>query len=124
MSHILIIDDEAGIRDTLAMIFEYEKHSVITAESGTEGVKLIGEGTPLDCILLDVKMPGMDGLETLQKIRQIRQDVPVIMISGLSDQDQAVSLIRLGAFDYLLKPFRLEVVEESVRRALKLARLD
>ena len=90
MSQILIIDDEAGIRDTLAMIFEYEKHTVTTAESGTEGVKLLSQGTPTDCILLDVKMPGMDGIETLQKIRQIRQDVPVIMISGHGTIETAV----------------------------------
>src|SRR5258707_9253008 len=103
MSHILIIDDEAGIRDTLAMIFEYEKHTVTTAESGTEGVKLISDGTPVDCILLDVKMPGMDGLETLQKIRLIREDVPVIMISGHGTIETAVEATKLGAFDFLEK---------------------
>ncbi len=104
MSQILIIDDEAGIRDTLAMIFEYEKHTVTTAESGTEGVKLLSQGTPTDCILLDVKMPGMDGIETLQKIRQIRQDVPVIMISGHGTIETAVEATKLGAFDFLEKP--------------------
>ena len=60
MAHILIIDDEIGIRDTLAMIFEYEQHQVSTAESGIEGLRMANTSeTPIDCILLDVKMPGM-----------------------------------------------------------------
>ena len=124
MSQILIIDDEAGIRDTLAMIFEYEKHTVTTAESGTEGVKLISEGTPVDCILLDVKMPGMDGIETLQKIRQIRQDVPVIMISGHGTIETAVEATKLGAFDFLEKPPDREKLLLVVRNATQKKQLE
>ena len=124
MSHILIIDDEAGIRDTLAMIFEYEKHSVITAESGTEGVKLISDGMPVDCILLDVKMPGMDGLETLQKIRSIRDDVPVIMISGHGTIETAVEATKLGAFDFLEKPPDREKLLLLVRNATQRKQLE
>jgi two-component system nitrogen regulation response regulator NtrX len=124
MSQILIIDDEAGIRDTLAMIFEYEKHTVTTAESGTEGVKLIAEGTPVDCILLDVKMPGMDGMEALQKIRQIRQDVPIIMISGHGTIETAVEATKLGAFDFLEKPPDRERLLLLVRNATQKKQLE
>jgi two-component system nitrogen regulation response regulator NtrX len=124
MSHILIIDDEAGIRDTLAMIFEYEKHTVTTAESGTEGVKLVTEGTPIDVILLDVKMPGMDGLETLQKIRLIREDVPVIMISGHGTIETAVEATKLGAFDFLEKPPDREKLLLVVRNATQKKQLE
>jgi DNA-binding NtrC family response regulator len=124
MSHILIIDDEAGIRDTLAMIFEYEKHTVTTAESGTEGLKLVGEGTPIDVILLDVKMPGMDGLETLQKIRQVREDVPVIMISGHGTIETAVEATKLGAFDFLEKPPDREKLLLVVRNATQKKQLE
>lgn len=124
MAQILIIDDEAGIRDTLAMIFEYEKHTVTTAESGTEAVKFISEGTPVDCILLDVKMPGMDGLETLQKIRQIRQDVPVIMISGHGTIETAVEATKLGAFDFLEKPPDREKLLLVVRNATQKRQLE
>ena len=64
-------------------------------------------------------MPGLSGVQLLNRVLKLYPGTPVIMISGFSDQDQAVSLIKLGAFDYLLKPFRLEVVEDSVRRALE-----
>jgi two-component system, NtrC family, nitrogen regulation response regulator NtrX len=104
MSHILIIDDEAGIRDTLAMIFEYENHQVTTAESGVEGLKIAETGEPIDCILLDVKMPGIDGLETLERLKEIRSDIPVIMISGHGTIETAVEATKRGAFDFLEKP--------------------
>jgi len=124
MSHLLIIDDEAGIRDTLAMIFEYEKHTVTTAESGTEGVKIMTEGNPIDVILLDVKMPGMDGLETLQKIRKLREDVPVIMISGHGTIETAVEATKLGAFDFLEKPPDREKLLLVVRNATQKKQLE
>ncbi len=105
MAHILIIDDEAGIRDTLAMIFEYEQHKVTTAESGFEGLKIAQEPEAvIDCILLDVKMPGMDGIETLEKLKEVRPEVPVIMISGHGTIETAVEATKRGAFDFLEKP--------------------
>jgi DNA-binding NtrC family response regulator len=105
MAHILIIDDEAGIRDTLAMIFEYEQHQVTTAESGIEGLRIANQSDqPIDCILLDVKMPGMDGLETLEKIKEILPETPVIMISGHGTIETAVEATKRGAFDFLEKP--------------------
>jgi two-component system nitrogen regulation response regulator NtrX len=105
MAHILIIDDEAGIRDTLAMIFEYESHQVTTAESGIEGLRIAQQAEgPIDCILLDVKMPGMDGIETLEKLKEVRPEVPVIMISGHGTIETAVEATKRGAFDFLEKP--------------------
>jgi len=117
MAHILIIDDEAGIRDTLAMVFEYEKHTVTTAESGIEGLRIASGGgaavgahhadaelPAIDCILLDVKMPGMDGLETLEKLKEVRPEVPVIMISGHGTIETAVEATKRGAFDFVEKP--------------------
>ena len=124
MANILIIDDEPGIRDTLAWIFEYEKHVVLTAESGSEGVKIINNGTPVDCILLDVKMPGMDGIETLQRIREIRADVPVIMISGHGTIETAVEATKLGAFDFLEKPPDREKLLLIVRNATEKKHLE
>jgi DNA-binding NtrC family response regulator len=69
-------------------------------------------------VLTDVSMPGLSGLELLNRVVQLYPGTPVIIVSGMSDEEQAQSLIRQGAFDYLLKPFRLEVVEDSVRRAI------
>jgi DNA-binding NtrC family response regulator len=69
-------------------------------------------------VLTDISMPGLSGLDLLNRVVQLYPATPVIIVSGMSDQEQAQSLIRHGAFDYLLKPFRLEVVEDSVRRAI------
>jgi DNA-binding NtrC family response regulator len=73
-------------------------------------------------VLTDISMPGVSGLELLGHVLQKYPRIPVIVISGISDQEHAVGLIKLGAFDYLLKPFRLEVVEKSVKRAVEYSR--
>jgi len=124
MANILIIDDEAGIRDTLAWIFEYEKHSVLTAESGSGGLKILNDNTPVDCIILDVKMPQMDGIETLGRIREIRPDIPVIMISGHGTIETAVEATKLGAFDFLEKPPDREKLLLIVRNATEKKHLE
>lgn len=118
MAHILIIDDEAGIRDTLAMIFEYEQHRVTTAESGVDGLKIAERGEPIDCILLDVKMPVLDGLDTLERMRQIRPDIPVIMISGHGTIETAVEATKRGAFDFVEKPPDRQKLLLLVRNAI------
>jgi DNA-binding NtrC family response regulator len=119
MAHILIIDDEQGIRDTLAMIFDYENHRVTTSESGIEGLKIVQSGEPIDCILLDVKMPGIDGLETLDRIKEIRAEIPVIMISGHGTIETAVEATKRGAFDFLEKPPDRQKLLLLVRNAIE-----
>ena len=117
MADILVVDDDDVIRDTLCELLsqEYECQTAETAERAL--AKL--EAQSFDVVLTDISMPGLSGMELLRRVLQMYPGTPVIMISGLSDQEQAQSLISHGAFDYLLKPFRLEVVEESVKRALK-----
>ncbi|HEY6806448.1 MAG TPA: response regulator [Pyrinomonadaceae bacterium] len=118
MAAILIVDDDDIIRDTLFELLstEYQCETAETAETAL--AKL--EAQRFDVVLTDISMPGLSGVQLLNRVLKLYPGTPVIMISGLSDQDQAVSLIKLGAFDYLLKPFRLEVVEDSVKRALQL----
>lgn len=118
MAHILIVDDETGIRDTLAMIFEYEQHTVTTAESGVDAVKMLADGLHVDCILLDVKMPVMDGLETLERIREMQIDTPVVMISGHGTIETAVEATKRGAFDFLEKPPDRQKLLLLVRNAI------
>lgn len=122
MADILIVDDDEIIRDTLNELLstEYECQTAETAERAL--AKL--ESEHFDVVLTDISMPGLSGLDLLGRVLHLYPGTPVILISGIGDQEHAQSLIKLGAFDYLLKPFRLEVVEESVRRALKVPGLD
>jgi DNA-binding NtrC family response regulator len=117
MAQILVVDDDDVIRDTLCELLasNYPCQTASTAEEAL--LKL--EAQPFDVVLTDISMPGLSGSELLSRVLDLYPGTPVIIVSGLSDQDQAQSLITRGAFDYLLKPFRLEVVEESVKRALK-----
>ena len=116
MPKILVVDDDDTIRDTLYELLseEYLCHTAETAEKAF--VRL--ETDSYDVVLTDISMPGLSGLALLGHIRQKFPDTPVIMISGIGDQDHAQDLIKLGAFAFLLKPFSLEVVEESVQRAV------
>ena len=116
MSEILVVDDDDIIRETLCELFaqDHTCHSADTAEAAL--AKL--EAQSFDVVLTDVSMPGLSGLDLLNRVVQHYPGTPVIIVSGLSDQEHAQSLIGRGAFDYVLKPFRLEVVEDSVRRAL------
>lgn len=119
MAHILIVDDEAGIRDTLAMIFEYEQHRVTTAESGLEALKIAEQSDPIDCILLDVKMPGIDGLETLERLKVVHPEIPVIMISGHGNIETAVEATKRGGYDFLEKPPDRQKLLLLVRNAIE-----
>lgn len=118
MAAILLVDDDDAIRDTLYELFSAEHlcHAASTAEMA---LAFIQEQT-YDVILTDISMPGLSGLELLGLLRQSQPDTPVIVVTGISDRSHAEGLIRLGAFDYILKPFRLEDVEESVARALNM----
>ena len=116
MADILVVDDDEVIRETLCELLSLE-YVCQTAETAEEALAKL-EAQVFDVVLTDVSMPGLSGMELLNRVLQLYPGTPVIMISGLSDQEQAQSLLKMGAFDYLLKPFRLEVVEESVRRAI------
>jgi DNA-binding NtrC family response regulator len=117
MATLLIVDDDEAIRDSLYDLFE-EEHRCHIAEMAEQAMKWL-ETDKYDVVLTDISMPGLSGVELLGVIRQQQANTPVIIISGLSDKEHAQGLIDMGAFDYLVKPFRLEKVEESVGRALE-----
>ncbi len=119
---ILIIDDEKDIRTALSGILEDEGYQVLNAESGAEGIECACQELP-DLILLDIWMPGMDGLETLGKLKAQLPQVTVIMISGHGTIETAVRATKLGAFDFIEKPLSLEKVLISVANALRLQEL-
>ena len=123
MQHtILIIDDEKDIRTSLAGILEDEGYQVLSAESGADGIEYAAQELP-DLVLLDIWMPGMDGLETLEKLKKLLPQVTVIMISGHGTIETAVRATKLGAFDFIEKPLSLEKVLISVANALQLQEL-
>jgi|SRR5882672_4615620 len=120
MARVLVVDDDETIRDTLYELLS-EEYVCQTAETAEKAFARL-EADVYDVVLTDISMPGLSGLELLGHIRQRFADTPVIIISGISDQEHAQGLIRLGAFDFLLKPFTLEVVDKSVKRAVEYRR--
>ncbi|WP_147819426.1 sigma-54-dependent transcriptional regulator [Salidesulfovibrio onnuriiensis] len=120
--HILIIDDEEGIRFSLQGILEDEGHEVLGAANGDEGLEMIEADRP-EIVFLDIWMPGMDGLAVLERIKELQKDLPVIMISGHGTIETAVRALKKGAFDFIEKPLSLEKVVVSTRNALEVARL-
>ena len=120
MAKILIVDDDDVIRDTLFELLSIN-YKCDTAETVEQALAKL-EAERFEVVLTDISLPGLSGRELLGRVLLLYPGTPVIVVSGISDQEHAEELIRLGAFDYLLKPFRLEVVEESVRRALQVER--
>jgi two-component system, NtrC family, nitrogen regulation response regulator NtrX len=114
---ILVVDDDAGIRDALRMILEYEGYEVATAPDGKSALDSL-DGSRVDVVLLDVKMPGMDGFEVLDRIVAREGPPPVLMISGHGDIATAVEATRRGAVDFLEKPPQRERILVSIRNAL------
>jgi two-component system nitrogen regulation response regulator NtrX len=122
MKTILVVDDDKSVRDSLKMILEYEHYEVEFAENGEQGLQKL-ERLPVDIVLLDVKMSGMDGIEVLAKIRQRNERLPVLMISGHGTIETAVEATKLGAFDFLSKPLDRDKLLVTIRNALQQAKI-
>ncbi len=117
MANILIIDDEKAIRKTLSEILSYEGYKIDEAADGEEGLKKFAS-TSYDVVLCDIKMPKMDGIEFLEKAREVNSDVPIIVISGHGNIETAVEAVKKGAFDYISKPPDLNRLLITLRNAL------
>jgi len=117
MANILIVDDERGIRNTLRDILEYEKYTVDEAANGQEGLDKIKEND-YDVVFCDIKMPKMDGMEMLAEALKIKEDLPIVVISGHGNTETAVEAVKSGAFDYIAKPPDLNRLLITVRNAL------
>ncbi len=119
-ARILIVDDDASIRESLKRVLEYEDYAVLAAENGPKALEVLGERR-VDLMLLDVKMPGMDGLEVLERARRMRPDQVCIMVSGHGTVQTAVEATKLGAFDFLEKPPDRDRLLLTIRNALQQA---
>ncbi|MEA3312752.1 MAG: sigma-54 dependent transcriptional regulator [Caldisericota bacterium] len=120
---ILIADDEEDVRALLTEVLDEENYTVVTVDNGQKAVDFVAKSSP-DCVLLDVRMPVMDGMEAFLKIREIFPDLPVIFITAYGSSDLAIKAMKKGAYDYLTKPFDIEEVKIKVRKAIELKELS
>jgi two-component system nitrogen regulation response regulator NtrX len=119
---ILVVDDEPAIRDTMRMILEYEGYECLTAGSGAEAVTAVERDAP-DLVFLDIKMPGMDGLETLSRLKGMNDALPVVIVSAHGTASSALEAGRLGAFRFVEKPLSKDYVLDAIREGLELGSL-
>jgi two-component system, NtrC family, nitrogen regulation response regulator NtrX len=117
MAHILVVDDEAPIRETLKEILEYEDFEVSLADNGEKAWQLI-QKNDFDVILCDVKMPGIDGMELLEKVQAFRPEIPMVMISGHGNVEMAIDSTKKGAYDFITKPPDLNRLLITLRNAI------
>ncbi|HMC23022.1 MAG TPA: sigma-54 dependent transcriptional regulator, partial [Thermoanaerobaculia bacterium] len=120
---VLVVDDETAIREAIRMTLEYEGYRVDEARSGEDGIDKATK-VPYDAILLDIKMPVLDGIEVLENLKQQKVPSPVIMVSGHGDIQTAVECTKRGAFDFLEKPLNRDKLLLSVRNAVRTQKLE
>ncbi len=117
---ILVVDDEASMREFLEILLTGEGFRVLTAPNGRAALEIFEkEGPSIDLVIQDLKMPGMDGVELLGRIKARSPDVPVVVITAFSTWDSAVEAMRLGSYDYIRKPFDTDVIRSVVSRAIE-----
>lgn len=121
-ARILVIDDEENIRATLEEFLTLTGYQVATAADGNEGLDRLGAGS-FDLVLSDLKMPGVDGIAVIEWVKETQPELPVIVMTGFATVDTTIRALRLGADDYLLKPFSLDEIERTVESSLEKRRL-
>ncbi|HBE95288.1 MAG TPA: two-component system response regulator [Desulfovibrio sp.] len=117
MAKILLIDDEASFLEVLSKRLETRNLTIATALSGEAGLKILAKDHAVDVVILDVKMPGLDGIETLQMIKKNFPLVEVVMLTGHATVETAIEGMKLGAFDYLMKPCDIDLLVQKVQEA-------
>ncbi|MHC4662578.1 MAG: sigma-54-dependent transcriptional regulator [Planctomycetota bacterium] len=120
---ILVVDDDKSLRDLLSIVLTSSGYEVVTRDSGAAALEIM-ESDKFGCVIQDLKMPGMDGITLLSKIKETRARLPVIIITAFSSWDTAVEAMRLGAYDYIKKPFDNDTIRAVVARALEQKRLS
>lgn len=118
MKQLLVVDDEKEICEFLKVFFEEREYNVVTALSGQEALDAINHVRP-QVVLLDIHMPGMDGMTVLKKIKETYPDIKVIMVTALETQEKIEEAMRLGADNYITKPLSLEYLEKDVQEKIE-----
>lgn len=119
MSKILVVDDDQVIVNVLKRFLEKKNYEVVTASNGMEAIERVKQENP-KVVLLDIYMPGKNGVEVLKEIKQYNKDIGVIMVTAETDEAVGSDALKLGAFDYVIKPFDLEYLEKVLWWKLKL----
>src|SRR6476469_5730454 len=117
-ANILLVDDEPGMLRYIRTLLEVDEYKVETATTGEEALERVQKGLQPDLVLLDLLMPGIDGLQTLEQLRELRPGVKVVMLSCVNDTRKVVQAMRLGAHDYLTKPFQKAELDAVVDQCL------
>lgn len=118
MGHILIVDDQVGIRLLLSEVFKKEGYTTYIVANGIEALQVF-EQNEIDCILLDIKMPGMDGIEILKKVREVDLEIPVFMMTAYGEQDLMEVATSLNVHRFFTKPFNIFDVRDTINQLLK-----
>lgn len=116
---LLLVDDEAPFLEVMTRRLEKREMRVFTALNGEEGLEKLRENPRMDVVVLDVKMPGMDGIETLGEMKKIRPLAEVIMLTGHATVETAIEGMKRGAFDYLMKPCDMDILLEKIQMAVR-----
>jgi len=122
MAHILVVDDKEGMREFFEIFLNKEGHEVSTAARGEEGLELARKGR-FDLAISDIKMPGMDGISLLKGLRELDPQLPVIMITAYPTIESSIEAMRLGAYDYIIKPFSNDEIRIKIAKALEFSTL-
>ena len=119
IANVLLVDDEAPFVQTMIKRLTKRNLNIVTAYSGEEALKQLTKQNDIEIVILDVKMPGMDGIQTLKEIRNRHPLIEVIMLTGHATVETAIKGMKLGAFDYLMKPCEIELLVSKVAEAAK-----
>src|SRR4051812_34541561 len=123
MARILVVDDQEMMRDSLATTLVREGHEVVAAGDGAAAVTRLSSGTRFDLLITDLKMPKMTGMELLAEVKKLRPELPVVLMTAFASVNTAVEAMKLGAYDYIQKPFDGDEIKLLVDRTLEHNRL-
>ena len=123
MDKILVLDDERSLCELLKVVFQKEGYEVLTTPSAKKAIE-IAQGDDIDVVVSDIKLPEMNGLEVLKRLRKIKPELPVLMITAYGTIKEAVEALKIGAYDYIIKPFDVEELKVIVAKALETKRLQ
>jgi nitrogen regulation protein NR(I) len=122
MGKILVVDDEVDVLAAIQKMLDLGGHEVVTARKAESALEMLEEQDP-DVVLMDIRLPGMSGLEAFKRIRQLRPRLPVVVMTGYGTTDSAIEATKLGAFEYVIKPFRPQILLKIIDQALECVRL-